>query len=165
MRRYLAVIAASGLGALSFVSSPSEAQVWSGSGWGGWHPGFRVSVGPSGRNPGPRPGWYGSGWWPYGVTTFGARTAAVYPYWRWAWDSPADYYGTGHYTGEPYPTRTFAPAYRTAPVATGRSVAAGSLGLRCATEVKTCVLRNASYVGGGCSCKVTGGRAQGAVVP
>jgi hypothetical protein len=46
---------------------------------------------------------------------------------------------------------------------TGRSVASGSIGMHCATSVKTCMLRNASYIGGDCSCKVTGGRAHGSV--
>jgi hypothetical protein len=158
------MVAALGFGTFMLVGASSDAWAWWRGGWGVWHPGFRASFGPSGPHPGPRPGWYGSGWWPYGLT-FGATTAAVYPYWRRSWDSPSDYYGTGHYTGYPYPNRTFAPTPRTAPVATDRSVASGATGMHCATQVKTCLLGNASYVGVGCSCKVTGGRARGSVTP
>jgi hypothetical protein len=53
----------------------------------------------------------------------------------------------------------------TAPLATGRSVAIGQWGSYCATQVKTCELNHASFIGSGCSCRVPGGRAQGSVVP
>jgi hypothetical protein len=36
-------------------------------------------------------------------------------------------------------------------------------GYFCATHAKTCVLRHASRVGTGCSCRVRGGRARGSV--
>ena len=52
-----------------------------------------------------------------------------------------------------------------APLATGRSVATGQLGIYCATPVKTCELYHASYVGGDCSCRVPGGRSWGSVSP
>jgi hypothetical protein len=51
------------------------------------------------------------------------------------------------------------------PLVTGRSVATGQLGIYCATPAKTCELYRASYVGGGCSCRVPGGRARGFVSP
>src|SRR4029453_17706317 len=49
----------------------------------------------------------------------------------------------------------------TAPLVTGRSVATGQLGNFCTTSVKTCELRHASYLGGGCSCRGPGGPARG----
>jgi hypothetical protein len=52
-----------------------------------------------------------------------------------------------------------------APLVTGRSVAIGQMGIYCATPVKTCELYRASYVGGGCSCRVPGGRSRGFVSP
>lgn len=52
-----------------------------------------------------------------------------------------------------------------APLVTGRSVATGQLGIYCATPAKTCELYHASYVGGGCSCRVPGGRSWGSVSP
>jgi len=52
-----------------------------------------------------------------------------------------------------------------APPVTGRSVATGQIGIYCATPAKTCELYHASYVGGGCSCRVPGGRSRGFVSP
>jgi|HubBroStandDraft_6_1064221.scaffolds.fasta_scaffold1090345_1 hypothetical protein len=46
---------------------------------------------------------------------------------------------------------------------TGRSVTTGQIGIYCATPAKTCELYHASYVGGGCSCRVPGGRSRGFV--
>jgi hypothetical protein len=51
----------------------------------------------------------------------------------------------------------------TAPLMTGRSAA--EIGRSCSTPKKTCELREASYVGVGCSCHVPGGRARGSVTP
>jgi hypothetical protein len=55
----------------------------------------------------------------------------------------------------------------TAPLMTGRSVAVGpaEMGKYCTTPAKTCLLRNESWVGNGCSCRVPGGRARGSVTP
>jgi hypothetical protein len=53
----------------------------------------------------------------------------------------------------------------TAPLVTGRSVATGQLGKMCSTPVKACELYHASYIGNGCSCRVTGGRSRGTVSP
>jgi len=52
-----------------------------------------------------------------------------------------------------------------APLVTGRSVAAGQMGKMCSTPVKACELYHASYIGNGCSCRVTGGRSLGTVSP
>ena len=52
------------------------------------------------------------------------------------------------------------------PLVTGRSVAVNAQpGDACETPVRTCELREASFVGNGCSCKVAGGRARGSVIP
>jgi hypothetical protein len=51
----------------------------------------------------------------------------------------------------------------TAPLVTGRSVATGQMGKMCSTPIKGCELYHASYIGNGCSCKVTGGHSRGAV--
>ena len=50
-----------------------------------------------------------------------------------------------------------------APLVTGRSVATGQMGMTCSTPIKACELYHASWVGNGCSCRVPGGRARGAV--
>lgn len=52
-----------------------------------------------------------------------------------------------------------------APLVTGRSVATGEMGKMCSTPVKSCELYQASWIGNGCSCKVTGGRSRGSVTP
>jgi len=50
-------------------------------------------------------------------------------------------------------------------VVTGRSAAIGGFGRYCSTPVKTCMLYEPSMMGGGCSCKVEGGRSRGNVTP
>lgn len=145
----------------------SRGYGWRGSGWRG--SGWRARPGWAGyRGYGwNSPGWYGSSWWPFGL---GVATAATYPYWGSSWDWGwggwgYPYYGNGYYAG--YPTYSYPNyAYGTqAPVVTGRSVATGNAGRHCSTQVRTCLLRNASFVGNGCSCKVSGGRARGTVTP
>jgi hypothetical protein len=149
-------IAAALLGALA-ISSPASAfggghggGGFHGGGWhgGGWHGG------------GWHGGWHGGGWnggwggWGLGAGLVGlglgyglASDAYGYPY---------DY---GYYPG-------YAPGVATtAPLVTGRSVAVGNVGDFCSTPVKTCQLIQPSYVGGGCSCRVPGGRARGSVTP
>lgn len=148
---------------------------WAGSGWnGGWagNPGWRGGGWNRGwaGNPGWRAGWaWNRGGWPGYSTGLGLGWAATSPYWGWnSWDNwnntwPYNsYYGTGYGYGYRVVPRY---AYGTAPVVTGRSVAATGSGMHCATPVKTCLLYSASFVGNGCSCKVTGGRARGSVTP
>ncbi len=53
----------------------------------------------------------------------------------------------------------------TAPLMTGRSVATGQMGRMCSTPAKSCELYHASWVGNGCSCRVSGGLARGSVTP
>ena len=68
-------------------------------------------------------------------------------------------YGYPYNNGYGYGTGLAALA--TAPLMTGRSVAAS--GDYCATPVKTCLLYHSSWVGNGCSCKVYDGYARGTV--
>jgi hypothetical protein len=103
-------------------------------------------------------GWNGGGWQVNG--------------WNGGWClRPGDvgYGQLGSWNCEDYyagPDFAFAPqVVPAAPVVTGRSVATGGIGDFCATPVKTCQLVQPSYVGGGCSCRVPGGRARGSVTP
>jgi hypothetical protein len=141
---------------------------WGGGGWSG-RPGWAGYRGYGWYSP----GWYGSSWWPFGL---GVATASTYPFWGsgWGWGGWGyPYYGGGgggYYAGYPsysYPSYSYPNyAYTTrAPVVTGRSVASGNVGRHCTTQVRMCLLRNASFVGNGCSCKVSGGRARGTVTP
>ncbi|WGJ16157.1 hypothetical protein QEV83_07910 [Methylocapsa sp. D3K7] len=63
------------------------------------------------------------------------------------------------------PVSVLAAFEATAPSVTGRSVATGQMGRMCSTPVKSCELYRESFVGNGCSCKVSGGRARGTVAP
>lgn len=81
-------------------------------------------------------------------TLFGA---AAYPYYY-----GAPYYGyeAPYYYRRPY----YAEPYYAAPVSSG-------IGEYCRTPVRTCKLINPAELGVGCSCRVSGGRAYGEVVP
>lgn len=116
-----------------------------GAGWGGGY-GWRGRYAYPGRYYG-----YGRrGYSPYyGLATgLALGAAAAYPY-----------YGGYGYGGYPYAYQYpySYPAYETYPV---RS----ALGGYCSTPIKTCQLINAAGIGGGCSCRVAGGRARGTVV-
>ncbi len=192
MRRFGVVIATVGLGAAMLLVGSSDAWAWR-SGWrgGGWHGGgWHGGWGGGWRGVGWRGGWAGGGWgwnrpgwgwgggWGPGYAGLGLGWAATSPYWgsgwNWGYGWPnSSYYGPGYaygYRASPtyygaYQAQPYYAYPQAAPVVTGRSVMAGNIGMHCATSVKTCLLRNASYVGVGCSCKVTGGRARGAVAP
>lgn len=190
MKRLWVLIAASSLGLALLLGTSGDASAqwrggWRGGGWGGWHGvGWR---GGWGWNRGWGGGWgwnrgwgWRGGWWPAyaGLGGFGLGLAATSPYWgsgwgygygwpsssyyayNWPYDS---YYGSNYYGA--YQTRPYYAYAQTAPLVTGRSVATGSIGMHCATSARTCMLRNASYIGGGCSCRVPGGRAHGSVMP
>ena len=88
--------------------------------------------------------------------------AHYYRHYGWhRWHRPYYGYGYGYpyYNGYGYGTGLAALA--TAPLMTGRSVAAS--GDYCATPVKTCLLYHSSWIGNGCSCKVYHGYARGTV--
>ncbi len=150
---------------------------WRGAGWNGgwgWNRGWGwpaaagLGLGWAATSPYWGSGWGGGYGWPYSSYSYG------WPYSTYSYGWPYDnYYGSSYARGS-WGTPTYRGAYQarpaysyaqTAPLVTGRSVAAGNIGMHCATSVKTCLLRNASYVGVGCSCRVTAGRARGAVVP
>jgi hypothetical protein len=93
--------------------------------------------------------------------------ASGYGYPSSAYGTPSG--GLGEAFTAPFAAAAAAPSAvagaATAPFMAGRSVAAGQIGNSCTTPQKTCALRNPSYVGTGCSCRVSGGRASGSVTP
>jgi hypothetical protein len=113
-------------------------------------------------------------WWsPFNQNQSYASSTSVWD--RAFWWSPfnqdesarqAGGYGSpGYYRREAVPQYYGALDSGAAPLMTGRSVASGEPGRHCSTAAKTCMLKQASYVGVGCSCKVQGGRAVGSVTP
>jgi hypothetical protein len=189
MKRLSAFIATTGLGLALLLTGAGDAWAqwrhgWYGGGWRGpgWHsPGFGIGFGwgrPGwgwnrgwGWNAGwgwQRPGWgWNRGWWP-GYAGLGLGWGATSPYYNWGASWPYSTYDWpyGRYYGS-WGSPAYLGAYaapRTT-IVTGRSVATGSIGTHCATPARTCLLKQASYVGIGCSCKVTGGRARGSVTP
>lgn len=192
MKRSGVFIAIAALGTALVASEPAAAfrggyhgARFAGHGWrgGGWHHGW--------RGGGLRHGWRGGYRWGWGgrrpiarAAVAGAAVAgaaATYPYYGYNYP----YYGYGYnypyYGGQynysynyGYPTGGLATA-ATAPLAaattvatapfTGQSAATGQIGKFCTTSARTCGLRQASYVGNGCSCRVPGGRARGSVTP
>jgi hypothetical protein len=142
---------------------------WNGGGWNrgwrgawnqGWHGGWNRGWRGGNWN---RRGWRG-GWWP-GYAGLGLGLGLGYGLSAWDYGYPYDYaYGYGYPydygSGYGYPAAATA-----APLVTGRSVATGQMGNYCTTPVKTCQLYNASYIGNGCSCRVSGGRSRGTVFP
>ena len=113
-----------------------------GAGFGAGYPG-RTWVGR------PAGGWYGNRGW------------SGYPYRGGYWGGYPGLWlgglGLGLGAGYGYPYGGYGSVYDEPDV--------GETGAYCATPVRTCLLINPSYVGGGCSCRITGGRARGAVVP
>jgi len=89
------------------------------------------------------------GGWGYDGMALGAAESYPYSYGYYgsAYPSGYGYYGSGNYGyyGAGYP----------APVA--------NEGYYCATPVKTCLLNEPGWLGTGCSCKVSCGRARGIV--
>jgi L-ascorbate metabolism protein UlaG (beta-lactamase superfamily) len=77
--------------------------------------------------------------------------------------APGVQYSQDPYPGMGYDSAPYAanPGYDSPRPRTGRSAA--TVGDACLTPVKTCLLYHSSYVGRSCSCKVSGGRAEGRV--
>lgn len=100
-----------------------------------------------------------------GLGLLGAGAYYGFPYGYGA--DPYSYsYGGYPYNNAPAIDYSAAPAYTSPGLMTGRSVATtGQMGDYCTTPVKTCELYHTSMVGGGCSCKVEGGRSRGSVTP
>jgi hypothetical protein len=154
---------------------------WHGGNWGwrggNWRPGNWAWHGGNwgwrGHNWGWRNawwwrnrGWGWGGWWP-AYAGLGLGLEWNYPCWNNYYD-PFCAYGNGYPSyayGYGYPYGYGLAAATAAPLVTGRSVVTGRLGNFCTTSVKTCELRHASYLGGGCCCRVPGGRARGSVTP
>lgn len=119
-----------------------------GAGWG-YRPNRWYGGGYYGRGY-YRRGYYDNWGWGAGALAAGAiiGSAAAYPYYYYGapyYDEPAYYYYSRPYYAVP-------------------AVPAG-IGAYCQTPVRTCRLINPSGIGGGCSCRVAGGRARGTVVP
>ena len=116
--------------------------------------------GYAGRNWAGRPpgGWYGNRGW-YGYPGRGGYRGA-YPYRGGYWGGYPGLWagglGLGWDVGYPYGGYSG--------VSEVPDVGA-EVGAYCATPVRTCQLINPSYIGAGCSCRVTGGRARGTEVP
>lgn len=143
---------------------------------GGFHGGFHgrgIGMRPYGLRPafpGYRPGW-GGGWrggW-HGAGFYPRRPwGGYYPYRRY-WGGYYPYWGaaaglaTAAAIGAAasYPAYDYYPAY---PVYPAYDVVPAASGGQCSTPVKICTLYAPAPLGTGCSCRVPGGRARGAVV-
>jgi hypothetical protein len=153
MKRIAPYLASATLG-LALITHPAAAQVL----------GFGIDVGyPT------YPAYYSRVYgYPYGYVSYPYYRVYSNPYAYNAWD----WGGVASWAAAPVElagaavTAPLAVAANTAaPLVTGRSVATGQMGNFCTTSVKTCELRHASYIGNGCSCRVTGGHARGTVAP
>jgi hypothetical protein len=176
MKRFGILLASTALGAALLASGPALAfggghfggggfhgggfGGFHGGGFGGFHGGW--GHGGWGGNRWGNRGW-GGGWPAYA----GLGLGLGYGLSAWDYGYPYDYsygYGYPYDYGYGYPGYS-APYAAAAPLVTGRSVATGQLGNYCSTPAKTCELYHASYLGGGCSCRVPGGHARGSVTP
>lgn len=156
MKRHWALSAAVGLGSIPLLGAASDAWAQR-SGW-------------------DRPGWswnHGRSWRQGQPASLGLGRAAAPPF-RSGYNVPSP----DPVSGWNWPVYTcFNPilcnyrapsyffTYAPAPVVTQRSVAAGRNGMHCSTPVETCLLRQASPIGVGCSCKVAGNPVRGSVTP
>lgn len=111
-------------------------------------------------------GWGAASWWP-GYAGMGWAYGWNHPWWGYPYYALGygySYQHPGQYPGYPYGYAAPAQAAVVEPVVTARS-AASALGSSCTTAVRSCTLYRAAPLGIGCSCRVRGGRAQGAVTP
>lgn len=139
----------------------------------GFAPGFRGGIRPGFAGRGYRGGFYpgragwggGYGWrgrYAYPGRYYGYGRGGYFPYYGLATGlalgaaATYPYYGDGYGYGYGYPSYSY-PVYGAYPT---RS----ALGGYCSTSVKTCTLIDPAAIGGGCSCRVAGGRARGSVV-
>lgn len=100
-------------------------------------------------------GYWGNPYCGYGYSNY------AYSYPNYGYDT--SYYGNGYANGYDYPATGSSGYYSAAPFVTGRSVATGQLGSSCTISVKACTLQHPSNGGGSCSCRASGGQAQGLV--
>ena len=135
-----------------------------GGGWRGGHgwrggAGWHGAAGWRGAYRGSDPGvgaWRGGYHRPY------YRRWGGYPYWGAAGLAAT----VGALAAYPayYPDYYDYPAYPVYPAYPAYSVAPAASGGQCSTPVKVCTLYERAPLGVGCSCRVSGGRARGAVV-
>ncbi|PTM43533.1 hypothetical protein [Bosea sp. 124] len=137
---------------------------WRGSSWRGssWH-------GNSWRGNSWRgAGWHGGGWGrPYVRSGWGWRRGWGHPGYYRGWDSGWGWGAAGLVAGAAIGAAAVSPYYADPYVYRYRVYAApvsGAIGGYCATPVRTCQLIDLAVIGGGCSCRVAGGRARGTVV-
>jgi hypothetical protein len=159
MKRSFILVATFALAATLLAIEPAAAyryhRGWHGGHWRyGWHHSHW------------RYGWRGAHWryaWRggWGWNRWGWNNPYYNPYYGYAYNYP---YGSGLAATATAPF-ALAAAATTAPLMTGRSVAIGNgqMGNYCTTPVKTCLLRNESWVGNGCSCRIPPERARGTV--
>lgn len=156
MKRIAPYLASATLGLALIATYPAAAQVLG----FGIDPGYPTC-----------PAYYSRAYgYPYGYASYPYYAGYPYAYSAWDWGAPIA--GVVSLAAAPVElagaavTAPMAVAANTpSPLITGRSVATGQLGNICTTSVKTCELRHASYIGNGCSCRVTGGHARGTVQP
>jgi hypothetical protein len=153
MKRIAAYLASAALGAVLVGSGPAWAQMRSDIAWRGYP-----------YNPDNDAYNYGYPNYAYGYG-YGYGYPSNYAYgYGYPYANSYDYANPFAIVTAPIAALAAAtPA--TAPLVTGRSVATGQMGKMCSTPVKACELYHASYIGNGCSCKVTGGRSRGSVSP
>jgi hypothetical protein len=155
MKRITAYLASAALGTGLIGSGPAWAQNWGWSSDIGWR-GYPYNADNYAYN-------YG---YPYNYD-YGYRYPSSYAY-GYGYGYP---YANSYDYANPFATVTApiaalaAATSATAPLVTGRSVATGQMGKMCSTPVKACELFHASYIGNGCSCRVTGGLSRGTVSP
>ena len=176
MKRSFVLVATFALVATLFAIEPAAAfryhRGWHGGHWRyGWH-GAHWRYGWRGAHwrYGWRGGWgwnrwawnRGWGWnrWGWGGGWPAYASGWGYPYYGYGYNYPYSY-GLAAAATAPLAVA----AATTAPLMTGRSVAIsqGQMGNYCTKPVKTCLLYNESWVGNGCSCRISGGRARGSV--
>jgi hypothetical protein len=153
MKRITAYLVSAALVAGLIGSGPACAQNWGRSSEIGWH-GYPYNADNYAYNYGyPYNYAYGYGYPSSYADGYGYRYANSYDY-------------ANPFAIVTAPIAALAAATpTTAPLVTGRSFATGQMGKMCSTPVKACELYHASYIGNGCSCKVTGGRSRGTVSP
>jgi hypothetical protein len=145
MNRIAAYLTWAALGAVLVASGPAWAQAYRYSPDGGYPNNYAYGYGS--------PNAYGYG----SPNAYGYGSPNAYGY-----GSPNNY-ASPFGLVETLTAPVTGAAAATASLVTGRSVATGQMGMTCSTPVKACELYHASWVGNGCSCRVPGGRARGAV--
>jgi len=161
MRRLLSGITAVALFAGCVASAPAEARGWRGGGFRGGGGGFHGAH--FARSGGGYRGGYGGAW--RGGDYRGVQPGYGYGYGASVYPGYDQDYGWGGYGDGGWwgPAAAASMILPLAAAAAQANYADGSLGNYCVTPARTCELYSAARLGAGCSCKVPGGRAHGAV--